>query len=344
MLIKPIMLNIGLLSWWDGCLIVIRHDRVLPHECTGKARFNVTETAERNGLRISIFRNPLGWWFAQSRLESHLYTYTCKDRFYSWRKASTPCFYIWRRNGPKAGPPSWEPLNPAVSGLRATHQLLWGTCCPLYFSDDIVTMWRDKEAKICTHISEQIAVVVSKLSVSTYCLKWRHSDVRNPITDWRFLVSWQYIRNCWSIWIELWLVQNIVEILLRCVRITAGAVKYIYRRVSCIVPSETPHIGKQQHLNDTEMTSTVTSFQEQLQPPVFSQIWPGCSFEAIPSSKFICYEVSGISHKTKRGQFYYPHPSARGWWHSQWRRDLALRVRTCRARLYHPINDWTNCN
>ena len=52
-------------------------------------------------------------------------------------------------------------------GLRANRQPLGGGAysCPLYFCDDIVATRRDREAKLCTHLADYLAEVVSKFGV-----------------------------------------------------------------------------------------------------------------------------------------------------------------------------------
>ena len=52
-------------------------------------------------------------------------------------------------------------------GLRATRQPLGGghKVAPLYFCADIVATQRDRETKLCTHLPEYLAEVVSKFGV-----------------------------------------------------------------------------------------------------------------------------------------------------------------------------------
>ena len=58
-------------------------------------------------------------------------------------------------NPAAAGPPRHPPAA-ALGGHKVA---------PLYFCDDIVAMRRDREAKLCTHLSEYLAEVVFKFGV-----------------------------------------------------------------------------------------------------------------------------------------------------------------------------------
>ena len=68
--------------------------------------------------------------------------------------------------GAESGPPPVRVLTRQPLGLRATRQPLGGhKVAPLYFCDDIVATRRDREAKLCTHLPEYLAEVVSKFGV-----------------------------------------------------------------------------------------------------------------------------------------------------------------------------------
>ena len=58
-------------------------------------------------------------------------------------------------------------INPAAAG-PPRHPPAAGRghkVAPLYFCDDIVATRRDREAKLCTHLPEYLAEVVSKFGV-----------------------------------------------------------------------------------------------------------------------------------------------------------------------------------
>ena len=59
------------------------------------------------------------------------------------------------------------PLTRRPLGLRATRRLLGGgyIVAPLHICVDNVATRSDREAKLCTHIPEYIAKIVSKFSV-----------------------------------------------------------------------------------------------------------------------------------------------------------------------------------
>ena len=58
-------------------------------------------------------------------------------------------------------------VNPAAAGPPRRPPAAGGGAysCPLYFCDDIVATRRDREAKLCTHLPEYLAEVVSKFGV-----------------------------------------------------------------------------------------------------------------------------------------------------------------------------------
>ena len=58
-------------------------------------------------------------------------------------------------------------LNPATAGPPRHPPAAGGghKVAPLYFCDDIVATRRDIEAKLCTHLSEYLAEVMSKFGV-----------------------------------------------------------------------------------------------------------------------------------------------------------------------------------
>ena len=87
-------------------------------------------------------------------------------------------------------------LNPAAAGPLC-HPPAAGVghiVAPLYFCDDIVARWRHREAKLCTHLFEYLAKIVSKFSVDPIWNGVTHSDVRRQIIDLRLSVSSRYIR------------------------------------------------------------------------------------------------------------------------------------------------------
>ena len=65
------------------------------------------------------------------------------------------CSHILQCFNPAAAGP---PRHPPVAGGR--HKV-----APLYLCDDIVATRRDREAKLCTHLPEYLAEVVSKFGV-----------------------------------------------------------------------------------------------------------------------------------------------------------------------------------
>ena len=68
--------------------------------------------------------------------------------------------------GVGSDPPGGRGITRQPLGLRATRQPLGGIKLPtLYFCEDIVATRRDREAKLCTHLPEYLAEVVSKFGV-----------------------------------------------------------------------------------------------------------------------------------------------------------------------------------
>ena len=59
-------------------------------------------------------------------------------------------------NPAAAGPPR----HPPAAALGGGHKVV-----PLYFCDDIVATEKDREAKLCTHLPEYLAEVMSKFGV-----------------------------------------------------------------------------------------------------------------------------------------------------------------------------------
>ena len=72
------------------------------------------------------------------------------------------------RGGVASTPPARARVNPAAAGPpRHPHAAGGGghKVAPLYFCDDIVGTRKDREAKLCTHLPEYVAEVVSKFGV-----------------------------------------------------------------------------------------------------------------------------------------------------------------------------------